>query len=84
MAKIHVKNDSDVEVLFSVFNAGGSGIPYSIKWIKANKKLDMDIGNFKKVGVGAQVQSGGVWVSDPKYNPYYSAGDTCVFNITRK
>jgi len=83
MASIQVKNDSDVKVLFSVFKKGDAAIPFSTQWINPRGSSPMEIGNFKEVGVAAQVQEGGRWVSDPRVGQTFVANQTCVLTITK-
>lgn len=84
MKTITVTNNSDSQLLFSIFNQGGAGIPFHADWIKGGNSKSMQIGSFKRVGVGAQAQNGGVWISDPRNGPTFKAGQTCTFTITKK
>ncbi|WP_298517235.1 hypothetical protein [uncultured Kordia sp.] len=83
MASIQVQNNSDVKVLFSVFKKGDAGIPFSTQWIDPKSSHSMEIGNFKEVGVGAQTQEGGRWVSDPRVGQTFTANQTCVLTISK-
>jgi len=83
MASISVENKSDVRVLFSVFKKGDAAIPFSTQWINSGDTRSMEIGDFKEVGVAAQVQEGGRWVSDPKVGKTFTANQKCVLTITK-
>jgi len=83
MSTIKVVNHSETELLFSIFNQGDAGVPFYADWIKGGQSKDMKIGNFTRVGVGVQVQNGGVWISDPRNGPVFKGGETCDFTITK-
>lgn len=83
MATIQVKNNSEAKILFSIFKQGDAGIPYYADWINAGGEKDMKIGDFDRVGVGAQTQEGGRWVSDPRNGPAFKSGEVCDFTISK-
>ncbi len=83
MASISVHNNSDARVLFSVFKKDDAAIPFSTQWIDPKGNASMEIGNFKEVGVGAQTQEGGRWVSNPKEGQTFTANQKCVLTITK-
>lgn len=77
MPSVTVKNDTNTRLLFSVFNKGDSGVPFTAQWIDAGQSADMNTGKFNEVGVGVQIQEGGRWFGgDPKDPPYYTPGTT--------
>ena len=83
MANIEVKNNSDVKLLFSVFKEGDAKIPFHVEWVESREIKTMKIGDFPRVGVGAQTQKGGRWVSDPRTDPTFRRGEVCVLTITK-
>ena len=83
MASISVENKSDVKILFSVFKKGDAAIPFSTQWVNPKGSASMEIGNFKEVGVAAQVQEGGRWVSDPRVGQTFTPNQKCVLTITK-
>ncbi len=84
MSNIEVKNNTDVDLLFSVFKQGDAAIPFFTDWIKAGKTSPMKIGDFNRVGVGVQVQEGGRWVSDPRNGPAFQKNEICNFTISKE
>lgn len=87
MANITIENDSDSKLLFSSFNKGdgGGGAPLDHKWVDAHGSDTLNAGDFDCLGIGVQIQSGGVWIGgDPKDGPYITAGGTFTFSITKQ
>ncbi len=84
MATIEIKNQSNVKLLFSIFNEGDDFAPFSHDWVDPDHNKTMDRGDFLKVGVGVQTQSGGVWISSPKDGPKFEKDQECVFNIIKE
>ena len=82
MSTITIKNNSEIKILFSDFNFGGGGIPFDATWINSGSSGTLKTGNFTTLGVGAQVQNGGVWLVDPIKSPRIAPGDTYEFDIT--
>jgi len=84
---ITIRNHTNDRMLFSDFNAPGggktpdTGVPFDTIWIDPWKTGTLQTGAFSAVGVGAQVQSGGVWVVDPA-NPDSRALDGQHFTVT--
>lgn len=83
MASISVENNSNARLLFSVFKKDDAAIPFSTQWLEPNAKDSMEIGDFKEVGIGVQVQEGGRWVSNPKDGQTFTANQKCVLTITK-
>jgi hypothetical protein len=83
-APVVAVNNSDTELIFSVFNARDNFAPFYHTTIEPNGQKLLEVGSFEKVGIGVQVQSGGRWIGgDPKEEPYCKPGQTFTFTATR-
>jgi hypothetical protein len=83
-APVQAVNDSDTELIFSVFNARDNFIPYYHTTIEPHGKKPLEVGGFELVGIGVQVQSGGRWIGgDPKDEPFCKPGQTFTFTAKR-
>jgi hypothetical protein len=81
---ITVVNHSKSTLIFSDFNAGDNAIPFDHVKVAPNAQGKLKVGGFKSLGVGVQVQSGGVWLgADPKDPPYATPGQIFTFTMTR-